>query len=281
MLPEGDKVVEDLETEFLPSVDELLAELHDKRVTGYVEFEGSGSRGFAALDAGDPGKIKLVTRGEEETFSGAEGLKDVFDSGSYTVQVVDTSESGREIVEIKLNNQEIKTDMSADDVDLPKFLKTNITEQNNDCHIVVFGDAYSGVVTMVDGIPAQAKVSTEDEILIGDDALRQVLDGADAGEVVIDIYRISDEEGERDEVAEEVIGERMEEELSSISSDFEEKADDLLDDMGLGFVEGEGDGGGDGLDMGDVEAEVEDELGDELGGLMEEGDGEEIDLEDL
>lgn len=243
MLPEGNKVVEDLETEFLPSVDELVEELQDSRVTGYISFEGSGGEGFGALDAGVPGKIKLERNGVEKVEHGAEGLKEVFDNGSFTVQVVDCSESGREIVDIKLNNDEIKTDMSVDDVDLPKFLKTNITEQNNDCHIVAFADSFSGVVTMVDGVPAQAKLSTGDEVMMGDEALRTVIDGAAAGGVVLDIYRISEES--TDEVAEEVIGEQMEDELEGISDDFEDKADDLLDDMGLDLA-GEDGGAGEG-----------------------------------
>ena len=245
MLPEGNKVVEDLETEFLPSVDELVEELQDNRVTGYISFEGDDGEGFGALDAGVPGKIKVERNGVEKVEHGAEGLKEVFESGSYTVQVVDCSESGREIVDIKLNNDEIKTDMKVDDADLPKFLKTNITEQNNDCHIVVFAAGFSGVVTMVDGVPAQAKLSTGEEVLMGDQALRRVLDEADSGGMVLDIYRIS--EDSTDQVAEEVIGEQMEDELESISDDFEDKADDLLDDMGLDFAGEDG-----GADEGDV-----------------------------
>lgn len=245
MLPEGNKVVEDLETEFLPSVDELVEELQDSRVTGYISFEGDDGEGFGALDAGVPGKIKVVRNDVEKVEHGVEGLKDVFENGSFTVQVVDCSESGREIVDIKLNNDEIKTDMQADEVDLPKFLKTNITEQGNDCHIVVFSDGYSGVVTMVEGVPAQAKLSTGGEVLMGDDALQRVLEEADGGGVVLDIYRIS--EDSTDEVAEQVIGEQMEDELESISDDFEEKADDLLDDMGLDFAGEDG-----GADEGDV-----------------------------
>ncbi len=243
MLPEGNKVVEDLETEFLPSVDELVEELQDSRVTGYISFEGDDGEGFGALDAGVPGKIKVERNGVEKVEHGAEGLKEVFETGSYTVQVVDCSESGREIVDIKLNNDEIKTDMDVDDADLPEFLKTNITEQKNDCHVVVFSGGFSGVVTMVDGVPAQAKLSTGEEVLMGDDALGRVLDEAEEGGVVLDIYRISEES--TDQVAEEVIGEQMEDELESISDDFEEKADDLLDDMGLDFAGDDGAGEGD------------------------------------
>ncbi len=238
MLPDGKKVVEDLETEFLPSVDELVEELQDKRVTGYISFSGSDGEGFGAVDAGVPGKIKFERNDVEKIEHGADGLKNIFENGSFTVQVVDCSESGREIIDIKLNNDAIKTDMSADDVELPKFLKTNITEQNNDCHIVVFADDFSGVVTMVDGVPAQAKLSTEGQVLIGDEALQRVLAGAEEGGVVLDIYRIS--EDDTDEVAEDVIGEQMEDELESISDDFEDKADDLLDDMGLDFAGEEG-----------------------------------------
>ncbi len=282
MLPEGEKVVEDLETEFLPSVDEFLEELKQKRVTGYISFEGNDGEGFAAVDAGVPGKVKVTRNGVEKVEHGADGLREVFDTGSYTVQVVDCSESGREIVDIKLNNDEIKTDMKAGDVDLPKFLKTNITEQKNDCHIVVFAERYSGIVTMVDGIPAQAKLSTEDEIHIGDEALQRILEGTREGGVVLDIYRIS--EDSTDQVAEEVIGEQMEDELESISSDFEDKADDLLDDMGLGI--GDGGGGGDagggeeataggdgGTEMNDLEAEIEQELEDEMGDLGDDLEG--------
>lgn len=244
MLPEGEYVYKDLSSDFV-DVGKLIDEIREERVSGYLSFESEsgGERGFAELDRGEPGRVKTITDGEETTTSGPEALAEILEEGGYTVQVVDCSESGQEIVEIKLNNEEIKSGISTEDMDVPQFLSTNITDQKNDCHLILISEGYSGVITMVDGVPEQAKVSTPTEIFVGNDALEKALEYVKEGEVSIDVYRMTDEEVKEKEEAEEAIGERMKGELEGISEEFEEKADDLLADMGLDFMAEEGGGG--------------------------------------
>jgi hypothetical protein len=284
MLPEGEYLYKDLSSEFV-DLEKLLDEIKEEETSGYLSFEGEGERGFAVLDRGEIGKMKITRNGRERVEEGVDSLRGILEGGSYTVQVVDCNESGREIVDIKLQNEEIKSGIDTEEVDVPSFLATNITDQENDCHIILISDDYSGVVTMVEGIPNQAKLSTPEEIVVGNEALRKTLGYIDEGDVTIDIYRMSEEEVEEQDTGEEVIGERMEDELQGISEDFEDKADDLLDDMGLGLEdseEGDGDGdemdfdvgGEDELDMSMDEGDIADELG------MEDEDEEEIELGD-
>lgn len=288
MLPEGEYLYKDLSSEFV-DLEKLLDEIREEQTSGYMSFEGENGdeRGFAVLDRGEIGGIKIRRNGHERTEDGAEAVRDILENGSYTVQVVDCNESGREIVDIKLRNEEIKSGINPEDVEFPSFMATNITDQENDCHLILISDDYAGVVTLVDGIPTQAKLSTPDEILVGNSALEKALDSIEAGEVSVDIYRMTEEEAE-EKGGEEVIGERMEDELEGISDEFEDKADDLLDDMGLGMGEeggdeGEGDEGEDGggldvgegdeIDLGMDEGDIADELG------MEEDEGGEDDDE--
>jgi hypothetical protein len=280
MLPEGEYLYKDLSSEFV-DLEKLIEEIGEENVSGYMSFENEDERGFAVLDRGEIGRVKITRNGHERTEEGTDAVRDILQKDEYTVQVVDCNESGREIVDIKLQNEEIKSGIDAADIDVRSFLATNITDQENDCHIILISDDYSGVVTMVDGIPTQAKLSTPDEILVGNDALEKALGYIDAGEVDIDIYRMSDEEVEEKESGKQVIGEQMEGELEGISDEFEDKADDLLDDMGLGMgeegEEGEDDGGlmgGDELDM-DMD---EDDIADELG-MDDDGDGDDEELE--
>ena len=276
MLPEGEYLYKDLSSEFV-DLEKLLDEIEEEKTSGYMSFENDNERGFAVLDRGEIGRIKITRNGRERIEQGEDAVRDVLQSGEYTVQVVDCNESGREVVDIKLENEEIKSGIDTDEIDVPNFLATNITDQENDCHIILISDEYSGVVTMVDGIPTQAKLSTPDEILVGNDALKKALDYIDAGEVTIDIYRMSEKEVEKQESGKEVIGEQMEDELEGISDEFEEKADDLLDDMGLGLGEEEGgDGNGDLGDEIDMEMD-EGDIAEELG--MDEDVDEDEDIE--
>jgi hypothetical protein len=284
MLPEGEYLYKDLSSEFV-DLEKLLDEIDEEKLSGYMSFENDDEKGFAVLDRGEIGRTKITRNGRERTEGGADAVREVLQNGEYTVQVVNCNESGREIVDIKLKNEEIKSGLDTEGVDVPSFFATNITDQENDCHIILISDEYSGVVTMVDGIPTQAKLSTPDEILVGNDALKKALRYIDEGEVSIDIYRMSEDEIEEQESGKEVIGEQMEDELEGISDEFEDKADDLLDDMGLGLGEGEGDGdeedltGGEELDMDMDEGDIADELG--MGD--QDGDGGEdveLDVED-
>jgi hypothetical protein len=286
MLPEGEYLYKDLSSEFV-DLEKLLSEIRQESVSGYMSFEGENERGFAVLDQGEIGRIKITRNGRERLEEGEEAVSDLLKSGEYTVQVVDCNESGREIVDIKLENEEIKSGIDTGGIDIPNFLATNITDQENDCHIILISEDYSGVVTMVDGIPTQAKLSTPEEIVVGEDALEKALGYIDAGDVTIDIYRMSEREREEQTSGEEVIGERMEGELEGISDEFEDKADDLLDDMGLDFdedEEGGGEGGdeglgvgdGDDIDLGMDEEDIAEELGmgDEAGDEDEGSDGD-------
>lgn len=245
MLPEGEYIYKDLSSDFV-DVDKLIDEIREERVSGYLSFksEDSGEKGFAELDQGEPGRVKSIRNGEERITDGAEALTEILEEGGYTVQVVDCGESGQEIVNIKLENEEIKSGISTEEMDVPQFLSTNITDQKNDCHLILISEGYSGVITMVDGVPEQAKVSTPTEIFVGNDALSKALEYIDEGEVSIDVYRMTDEEVKEKEDTEEAIGERMKGELEGISEEFEKKADDLLADMGLDFMAEEGEGGG-------------------------------------
>jgi len=287
MLPEGEYLYKDLSSEFV-DLEKLLDEIREEQTSGYLSFEGDNQRGFAVLDRGETGRIKISKNGHERIEEGEGEVRDILENGSYTVQVVDCNESGREIVDIKLENEEIKSGIDTEEIDVAGFFATNITDQENDCHIILISDEYSGVVTMVDGIPTQAKLSTPDEILVGNDALEQSLGYIRDGDVSIDIYRMSEKEVEEQDTGEEVIDERMEGELEGISDDFEDKADDLLDDMGLDFGEGDGGGeegsdeaeseddGGNGMDLGEDDLDIgmdESDIADELG-IDEDGDEE-------
>jgi len=282
MLPEGEYLYKDLSSDFV-DLEKLLEEVGEEGVSGYMSFENDDERGFAVLNQGKVGRVKITRNGHERTEEGTDAVRDVLQKDEYTVQVVDCNESGREIVDIKLKNEEIKSGIDTSGVDVPSFLGTNITDQENDCHIILISEEYSGVVTMVDGIPTQAKLSTPDEIFVGNDALEKALGYIGRGEVAIDIYRMSEEEVEEQESGKQVIGEQMEDELEGISDDFEDKADDILDDMGLGMDEGDGDddGGltdGDDLDMDMDEGDIADELGmSDDGG--DDGDDEDEELE--
>jgi len=277
MLPEGEYLYKDLSSEFV-DLEKLLDEIRQESTSGYMSFEGDEEHGFAVLNRGEVGRTKITRNGRARTEEGVEAVRSLLENGGYTIQVVDCNESGREIVDIKLENEEMKSGIDTSGLDVPEFLATNLTDQENDCHIILISDDYSGVVTMVDGIPTQAKLSTPDEILVGNDALRKALDHIDSGDVSIDIYRMSEDGAEEKGSGKEAIGERMEDELEGISDDFEDKADDLLDDMGLGIGgddggdeedDGLGLGEGDEIDMGMDEDDIADELG------VEDDDGEE------
>jgi hypothetical protein len=280
MLPEGEYVYKDLSSDFV-DVDKLIDEIREEGVSGYLSFESEsgGERGFAELDQGEPGRVKSITNGEERITDGPGALAEILEEGGYTVQVVDCGESGQEIVDIKLKNEEVKSGISTEEVDVPQFLSTNITDQKNDCHVILISEGYSGVITMVDGVPEQAKVSTPTEIFVGNDALNKALEYIEEGKVSIDVYMMTDEEVKEKEEAEEAIGERMKGELEGISEEFEEKADDLLADMGLDFMAEEG-MDGEGADSEEVLGAgggggTEDD-GDETEGVFDEvGTGEE------
>jgi len=253
MLPEGEYLYKNLSSEFV-DVDKLVNEIREERISGYLSFEGEeeNKKGFVELENGKPGRVKIYSDGKERVEDGGSALKEILKNGSYTVQVVDCSESGQEIVKIKLENEEIKSDISTADIDVPDFLSTNITDQENDCHLVLLSDGYSGVVTMVDGIPEQAKMSTPTEIFVGNEALRKALGYIDEGKMSLDIYRMTEEEIEEKGDVDEAIGERMKGELEGISEEFEKKADDLLSDMGLDFMAEDG-GDGNREDSGDID----------------------------
>jgi len=266
MLPEGNYLYKDLSSEFV-DLEKLFDEILEEKTSGYLSFEAEegDETGFAVLDRGEPGQVKIISNSHERIEEGRDAIERILDNGSYTVQVVDCNESGREIVDIKLQNEKIKTDISTDEIDVASFLATNLTDQENDCHIILISDDYSSVITMVDGIPTQAKFSKEDEILVGNEALEEALKEIKKEDVTIDIYEMTEEESEEHSEGEEAIGERMEGELEGISEEFEDKADDLLDDMGLGMMEDE-EGGGDlgmegdedDLGLGDDDDEEED-----------------------
>ncbi len=243
MLPEGEYLYKDLSSDFV-DFDKLMNEIREERVSGYIGFESNEGEetGFAELNDGGAGRVKIYRDGEEIVEEGKDALGKIIKEGGYTMQVVDCDESEQEIVKIKLENEEIKKDISTEDLDVPNFLSTNITDQENDCHLVLLSDDYSGVVTMVNGIPEQAKVSTPKEIFVGNAALKKALEYIEEGEVSLDIYRMTDMEIEEKEDTDEAIGERMKGELEGISEEFEKKADELLDDMGLDFMAEDSDG---------------------------------------
>ncbi|MDZ7687943.1 MAG: hypothetical protein U5J64_04325 [Halobacteriales archaeon] len=261
MLPEGEYLYKNLSSEFV-DVDKLINEIREERISGYLSFEGEeeNEKGFVELQNGEPGRVKIYKDGEERVEDGESALKGILKNGSYTVQVVDCNESGQEIVKIKLENEEIKSDISTDDIEVPEFLSTNITDQENDCHLVLLSDGYSGIITMVDGIPEQAKISTPTEIFVGNEALKKALGYIDEGKVSLDIYRMTEAEKEEKDDIDEAIGERMKGELEGISEEFEKKADDLLNDMGLDFMMEDGEDGEE-TDGETGEAEEEDVFG--------------------
>lgn len=272
MLPEGEYLYKDLSSDFV-DVGKLIDEIREEGVSGYMSFESDGGNesGFAELSSGEPGRVKILRDGEEHTYEGVEALKKILKDGSYTVQVVGCDESGQEIVSIKLENEEIKSDISANDIEVPSFLSTNITDQKNDCHLILISDGYSGVVTMVDGIPEEAKVSTPTEIFVGNEALRKALEYIEEGKVTVDVYMMTEEEIEEKEEKDEAIGERMKGELEGISEEFEEKADELLDDMGLDFMAEDDEGGKEG-DGGTVSEGTDEGSEDVFGGIESESD---------
>jgi len=277
MLPEGEYLYKDLSSDFV-DIDKLVDEIREEGVSGYLSFESDNGdkSGFAELSAGEPGRLKVMKGGEEHTDEGVDSLMGVLGDGSYTVQVVECDESGQEIVSIKLENEEIKSDISSDGIDVDSFLSTNITDQKNDCHLILISEELSGVITMVDGIPEEAKISTPTEIFVGNEALKRALEYIEKGEVTLDVYMMTEEEVEEKEEAESAIGERMKGELEGISEEFEDKADELLDDMGLDFMaEGSSGEGGDGdgsLGTSEVRQE-EDEGEDVFGSIESERDG--------
>jgi hypothetical protein len=283
MLPQGETVYEDLSSDFVETED-FLSDLADSEVTGYLSFEGDGGHGFALVEDGEPRTIKLFENGDERVLEGRSGIVDLFDRGSYTVDVVDCDESGREIVKIKVSNEEFKSGIDTGDIDLRNFLATNVTDQDNDCHLMMVDETTTAIVTFVEGLPVQAKYSTPEEILVGAEALDRILDYLQEHDTEVDIYKLTEKEVE-EEVGEkeEVIGEHVEDELQDLSSTFEEKADDLLDEMGMDFM-GD-DGGGGGGDVGDVTADAGDGMGgdaaeesdDGLGGLGDDGADDDVD----
>lgn len=270
MLPEGEYLYKDLSSDFV-DVGKLIDEVREEKVSGYLSFESEegGERGFAELDKGEPGRVKKIRNGEESIREGAKALRGILEEGGYIIQVVDCNESGQEIVDIKLKNEEVKSGISTEEINVPQFLSTNITDQKNDCHLILISEGYSGVITMVDGVPEQAKVSTPTEIFVGNKALSEALDYIEKGEVSIDVYRMTDKEVEEKEKTEEAIGERMKGELEGISEEFEKKADDLLSDMGLDFMSEDGGGetdGESGVGVGEDEAETgSEDVFDEVG----------------
>ena len=274
MLPEGEYLYKDLSSDFV-DVDKLIDEIREEEISGYLSFENEEGdvSGFAELSSGNPGRVKTVRNGEEHTDEGVEALKKVLGDGSYTVQVVECDESGQEIIGIKLENEEIKSDISADEIEVPDFLSTNITDQKNDCHLILLSDGYSGVITMVDGIPEEAKVSTQTEILVANEALKEALNYIEEGEVTVDVYMMTEEEVEEKEEREEAIGERMKGELEGISEEFEEKADELLDDMGLDFMTEDEDGEDMDGDGSPVSGGDEEDTEDVFEGIESERDG--------
>lgn len=261
MLPEGEYLYKDLSSDFV-DIDKLVEEIRDEGISGYMSFESEDGEesGFAELNSGEPGRLKVVRNGEAETDEGVDALKNVLGNGSYTVQVVKCDESGQEIIGIKIENEEIKSDISAEDIEVDSFLSTNITDQKNDCHLVLISEEHSGVITMVDGIPEEAKISTPTEIFVGNEALKRALKYIDDGEVTVDVYMMTDEEVEKKEEAESAIGERMKGELEGISEEFEEKADELLNDMGLDFIAEEDEESDEGDGLGESEGEKDDSV---------------------
>lgn len=255
MLPEGNYVYEDLSSEFV-ELDKLVGELIQDEVTGYLKFDGGDTTGFALIERGEPRKIKVEDGDGGHIKEGRSGLAEILQDGNYMIDIVECSEAGRQIVEIKIENEEVQTDISSEDIDLPDFLATNITDQKNDCHIIMVAGQDTGVITMLDGLPSEAKFNRPGEILIGNEALEKIIKYIEEeDDAHLDIYRVPEDAQVEEEMADQIEGE-----LQGISETFEDKADDLLDEMGLGFGD---DNGGDLEDeLGDFEDEADDLLDD-------------------
>ncbi|MDY7081420.1 MAG: hypothetical protein SXQ77_03200 [Halobacteria archaeon] len=262
MLPNGEYIYEGLGSEFV-ELDKLVGELIQEEVTGYISFEDEDIEGFGLIERGEIKKIKVIENGDSYIKEGRTGLAEIFQEGEYMIDVVKCNEAARQIVEIKINNEEVRSDVSSGGVDLPKFLATNITDQANDCHLIVVSEDETGVITMLDGLPTEAKFNSQEEILVGNQALDKIIEYIEQeDDAHIDIYKIPEEE--KEEVSyQEQMHDQIEGELQDISDSFEEKADNIVDEMGLGMMSGDGDEDGDELDLeSDFEEEADDLLED-------------------
>ncbi|MFB6282760.1 MAG: hypothetical protein ABEK59_02360 [Halobacteria archaeon] len=235
MLPDGKYVYDGLESEFVDEED-FFGELREKEVSGYIELKKDSRNCYGLIEDGEVKEIKILKEGEVKVVEGRNDLEALLDEGGFAVDVVDCRESAVEITAIKLRNKVVKTGISSADIDIPSFLRTNVTEQGNDCHIIILGDDGLGILTMLEGIPKNAKYSTEDEIRIGTRALDKLLDFMENNDVNIDVYTLTKEEKDELETETEIVNEQIEKELSEISDSFDDKADELLDDMGLGTL---------------------------------------------
>jgi len=271
MLPEGEYLYKDLSSDFV-DVDKLLNEISQEDVSGYLSFESEegDESGFAELTRGMVGRMKIIRNGDEsvDDSDGGDALKEVLKGGSYTVQVVECDDSGEGDSQHKarkrgnkvrhIYRQHRPTTVPLHERDRP--------EERLSYHNPVGGSRrrrdYGG------RNPRRGEDEHTTEIFVGDEALKEALGLIEDGEVTVDIYDMSEEDVKEKEESEEAIGERMQGELEGISDEFEDKADELLDDMGLDFMKegdeegGEIDVGGDDLDLGgeeEVFGEVESE----------------------
>ncbi|MDY6764327.1 MAG: hypothetical protein SV377_01355 [Halobacteria archaeon] len=233
MLPEGNKLYDNLNSNFI-QLDELVQELEDHQLDGYMKFEGGDTEGFVYFETGLPQKAKITENGQERVEESMSEVISVLSDGSYTLQVVECDDSELDIIRRQFESEQMYEDLSSSYIDLRSFLR-DLTEQELDCYIVMKDETKTGIIMMDGGIPSATAFNLRDRDIRGKEALEELLSYAEANDMTIDVFKVTkDEEGGIQEQVEE--GPDLESELEGIASDFEGKADDILDEMGLGNV---------------------------------------------
>ncbi|XGI84630.1 hypothetical protein ACEU6E_05125 [Halorutilales archaeon Cl-col2-1] len=224
MLPDCETVYENLKTSFV-DVEALRDDIERQRISGYLRFEGRGDEGVVVFEEGEPQKARVETGDTTEVLEEFDEVLEILATGEYSLEVSDCDDTEIQIIRNQMTGSIVEENLSTRYINLRNYLLK--LDDDFDGYITVDEDEFQGMITIEDGDASGAILETDGEAVMGNDAVDEILGASEERNLHLDVYRI-EEETDDDETTD-----RVKQEIEKISEDFEDKADEILDDMGL------------------------------------------------
>ncbi|MDY6776157.1 MAG: hypothetical protein SV253_08835 [Halobacteria archaeon] len=226
MLPDCETVYENLKTSFV-DVEALRDDIERQGLSGYLRFEGNGEEGVTVFEDGmaKTTKIEGQTRTGTEVHDGFEEALSSLESGEYRIEVADCGETELEIIRNQMTGEKIEEDLSTRYINLRNYLLK--LDDDFDGYLTINEEEIQGMVTIDRGDASGAILETDGEAVMGNEAVDEILSMSESRNLHLDVYKV-EAETEDGETTDEI-----KQEIEKISEDFEDKADEILDDMGL------------------------------------------------
>ncbi len=224
MLPDCETVYENLKTSFV-DVEALRDDIKRQRISGYLRFEGRGDEGVVVFEEGEPQKARVETGDTTEVLEEFDEVLEILATGEYSLEVSDCDDTEIQIIRNQMTGSIVEENLSTRYINLRNYLLK--LDDDFDGYITVDEDEFQGMITIEDGDASGAILETDGEAVMGNDAIDEILGASEERNLHLDVYRIEEETND-DETTD-----RVKQEIEKISEDFEDKADEILDDMGL------------------------------------------------